>query len=83
MVIKAATPEIREHVADVIQGEIKLLAKELGMRPQGPGFKALVERITKAATLSMELGDEAFTHVQRIIDKEKRLYTKHRTNTHE
>lgn len=83
MVIKAATPEIRAHIASVVQGEIDLLAKELGIKPLGPRFEALVEKVTKAATLSMELGDEAFTHVQRIIDKEKRLSTKPRPNTHE
>ena len=78
MVIQAATQELRKRVSDAVQSEVGLLALELGVKTYGPAFTVLVDRITRAATLSMELGDEAFTHVQRIIDKEKGLANKPR-----
>lgn len=60
--------DLVERVVDAVQGELKLLAKELRMEPCGVLFRNIVGRVTAGVIEALIKGDDSLSGVQTLID---------------
>ena len=65
--------DLRNRVHEAVQGELHLLAAELGVKPYGAEFAETVRKITHAIEHALDSGDESFKNVQGVIDRYRAL----------